>query len=375
VPTFDRPALPGVKDQPRLRTVSLFSGAGGLDAGFIEAGFEPIWANDIDPVAVETYRRNIGAHAVAGDLTKLVDSLPAAEECDVVIGGPPCQGFSVAGHMRPDDPRSKHVFSFMDIVDTLEPRSFVMENVKALAVNRRFAEVLSELRRRADELGYETELLIVNAAHYGVPQARERMFLIGIQGARVRMPSPVSADCPLTVADALRSLPPLGAHGNDQRCTARITPAKKPVLRRSPYAGMLFNGQGRPLNLGAPALTLPATMGGNRTPIIDQLHLEGGPDWVVQYHARLWSGKPPFRRVPKRLRRLTVQEAAALQTFPPGWEFAGRQSARFRQIGNAVPPKLAFHVATAVLQALSRTERDAPFKLDTDRSEDLDKAA
>ena len=119
---------------------------------------------------------------------------------------------------------------------------------------------------------------------------------------------------------------------------------------------MLFNGQGRPLNLDAPAPTLPASMGGNRTPIIDQEQLDSGADpWVVGYHHRLWDEqRKPLRRVPARLRRLTVEEAAAIQTFPIGMRWQGTLSQQFRQIGNAVPPTLAYHVAAAIRLALEQ---------------------
>jgi DNA (cytosine-5)-methyltransferase 1 len=119
---------------------------------------------------------------------------------------------------------------------------------------------------------------------------------------------------------------------------------------------MLFNGQGRPLNLDAPAPTLPATMGGNRTPIVDQEQLDSGADaWVVDYHHRLWVEKrKPLRRVPYRLRRLTVEEAAAIQSFPIGMKWQGTTGQQFRQIGNAVPPTLAFHVASAIRAALEQ---------------------
>jgi len=116
---------------------------------------------------------------------------------------------------------------------------------------------------------------------------------------------------------------------------------------------MLFNGKGRPLNLDAPAPTLPASMGGNKTPIIDQHQLEqGGDSWVVGYHEHLWAGGAPLAEIPSRLRRLTVEEAAALQTFPPEMRFQGRLSQQFRQIGNAVPPLLARSVAVALANAL-----------------------
>jgi DNA (cytosine-5)-methyltransferase 1 len=331
--------------------LSAYSGAGGLDHGFMRAGFEPAWANDIDPCAVATYTRNLGHECTVGDIKAL--EVPGEGSADLVIGGPPCQGFSVAGHMDPDDPRSQHVWYFLAVVNRVQPRGFVMENVKSLAVNRRFTPLLAALRDAAEALGYRTTLLLLNASHFGVPQARERMFLVGLRDGGVVSPTPVTADSPPTVGDVLRALPPYGEPGNNSRCTARVTPAARPVLRRSPFAGMLFNGKGRVLNLSTPASTLPASMGGNRTPIIDQVQLnEGGPSWVEEYHRHLWAGGDPVDEIPDRLRRLTVEEAGAIQTFPRGWTFSGPQSAQFRQIGNAVPPELAYRVALAVAAAL-----------------------
>ena len=341
------------RDQPTC--VSVYSGCGGLDIGFRWAGFEPIWANDIDRVALETYQSVLPGHpAVAGDISTLADR-PSVGDADVVIGGPPCQGFSVAGRMDPTDPRSRHVWTFLDVVEEVRPRAFVMENVKALAMNRRWTGLLDGLMTRAEDLGFEPRLYVLNAADFGVPQARERMFLVGIrpgEGTHV-VPEAHTAMCQPTLRTALRSLPPYGQTGNDTICAAKITIAKAPVLRRSPWAGMLFNGAGRPMNLDRPAPTLPASMGGNKTPIIDQAQLDTGAEpWVVNYHAHLWRGGTPRKRVPGRLRRITVEEAAAIQTFPARMRWAGPQSARYRQIGNAVPPELAYQVALALRNAL-----------------------
>lgn len=340
----------------RFSFVSLYSGAGGLDIGFAAAGFYPVWANDIDPDAVKTYNAYFGQflkhEASCGDIRR--QTLPERGSAALVVGGPPCQGFSVAGKMDPNDPRSRHVWDFLGVVKHVQPVAFVMENVMGLAVNRRWAQLREALLREAQrELGYRTELLMLRASHFRVPQNRERMFLVGVRDGGPVIPRPVSPADPPTVRSVLERLPRYGTPGNDTRCIAKVTPAKKPVLRRSPYAGMLFNGQGRPLNLDAPAPTLPATMGGNRTPIIDQEQLENGADcWVVGYHKHLWNGGTPYKRIPKRLRRLTLEECAAIQTFPPGVEWAGPLSSQFKQIGNAVPPRLAFHVAIALREAL-----------------------
>ncbi len=354
-----------------LRFVSLYSGAGGLDLGFARAGFTPVFANDIDPFAVQTYTklsevrdpewrgaaRRFNDHAsVCGDVRVAAATLREGM-ADLVIGGPPCQGFSVAGRMDPNDPRSRHVFDFLGLVAKVKPRAFVMENVAALARNRRWADIIVNLKEMA-ALDYKVQLVILNASHWGVPQARERMFLVGLprQGPDFALPEPPSVNYPPTVRSALSRLPKAGEPGNDSLCTAIITLAKAPVLRRSPYAGMLFNGQGRVMGLDRPAPTLPATMGGNRTPIVDEGDLyDKAEPWVVNYHQRLFAkGLPALSALPAeaRLRRLTVEEAAAIQTFPRDVPWQGTQSARFRQIGNAVPPRLAYHVATAVAGAL-----------------------
>jgi DNA (cytosine-5)-methyltransferase 1 len=264
--------------------------------------------------------------------------------------------------MDPNDPRSRHVWDFLGVVKRVEPDAFVMENVKALAKNRRWSDLLNRLRDSAEQAGYTTELHVLNASHYGVPQARERMFLVGTRAGRPLTIPPVSTEAPPSVRSALLTLPPYKHPGNHSVCTARVTPARTPVMRKSPFAGMLFNGQGRPLNLDAPAPTLPASMGGNRTPIIDQHQLDDpeADSWVISYHRHLAQGGVPYDAIPQRMRRLTVQEAAAIQTFPPGMTWEGKQSAQFRQIGNAVPPTLAFHVARALRRALEPASPATP---------------
>ncbi len=345
---------------PTYSAISLYSGAGGLDLGFSSAGFCIRWAIDNDPFAVETYNANLEPHAVCGDVLRVEP--PSTMQPTLVIGGPPCQGFSVIGRMDPEDPRSRHVDHFLDIVARLRPRAFVMENVKALAVSDRWAATRERLLERATVLGYERSLFMLNAQDFAVPQSRERMFLIGIRGAAPERPVATTADCPPSVRSALERIPPFGEPGNDASCSARVVPASKPVMRPTAHRGsLLFNGSGRPLTLDGPAKTLPASMGGNATPILDQEELEHCAEpWVVDYHRRLQDGRPPLKRAPDRLRRITVQEAAALQTFPPDWLFAGPRVAQYRQIGNAVPPRLAEAVALCVHKVLECQDKAAP---------------
>lgn len=358
--------------EPRGTFVSLYAGAGGLDIGFAFAGFAPVWVSELDPSAMRSHDaafkslktklphlHGIEYQSHTGDLLEVgEDQLPSAGSADLVIGGPPCQGFSVAGKMDPNDERSKHVFHFMGVVDRIRPKAFLLENVKALYENRRWADIRQELKTRAEALGYDTKLVLANASHFGVPQARERMLFIGIDRrlGRAIAPKPTTNDNPPTVREALAQLPAYGEPGNDSFCVAKITTAKAPVLRRSRFAGMLFNGAGRPLNLDAPSITLAASMGGNKTPIIEQQLLDdsGAHSWVEGYHQVLMqsNGEKISSDVPSSLRRLTVEEAAALQTFPIGMHWSGPQSSRFRQIGNAVPPRLGMAAAEAIGEAL-----------------------
>jgi DNA (cytosine-5)-methyltransferase 1 len=331
--------------------VSLFSGAGGLDWGFCQAGFHIVWANEFDQNAAETYRANIGDHLAEADINAI--SSEAIPACDVVIGGPPCQGFSVAGKMSPNDPRSKLVWQFVRVVREKKPTAFVMENVKALGTLDKWVGVREPVVAQLESLGYDVAHRVLDASNFGVPQQRERVFFIGTRRreAVTLYPEPLTKS--VSVRDALRSLPPYGQPGNNSICRAVIVPAKRPVMRPSPYAGMLFNGLGRPIRLDRPAPTLPASMGGNKTPIVDQQALDTGePNWVEDYHAHLRSGGQPYASVPSRMRRLTVEECAVIQSFPGAYRFAGKQSSRFAQIGNAVPPLLAFHVARRVMACL-----------------------
>jgi len=152
----------------------------------------------------------------------------------------------------------------------------------------------------------------------------------------------------------LQSLGRAGTSENPNTCTAKITFATNPIMRKSPFAGMYFNGQGRPIDIDGYANTLPASMGGNKTPFIDEEYLYGGADedWVIGYHNGLMEKTivPEFKEAPDRLRRITIKEAARIQTFPDDYVFVGNKGAIYTQIGNAVPCKLAEAVAQSVIE-------------------------
>ena len=350
-----------------MKAISLFSGAGGLDQGLTRAGFEVIFANDYDKNACATYEKNIGTHIKHGDIEDYKESLfQYRDKIDLIAGGPPCQGFSVAGKMNPDDPRSKHVWTFAELVSKIQPNSFIMENVKALGTLQKWEPLRKSLIKKFRESGYATNFVVLNSSEFNVPQNRYRVFFIGFKTNRMLIPDlklmlePYKKEAP-TVRAAISILDRAGTGNNTGLCKAKITITSNPVMRKSPYAGMLFNGAGRPTRIDGYSATLPASMGGNKTPIIDELELyENAKSWVEEYHQGLVEGKQPseYKEAPKRLRRLTYQEAAILQTFPIDYVWQGSQSSIFKQIGNAVPCNLGYRIGKMIMDCLLQDEVD-----------------
>ncbi len=328
-----------------------------MDVGFMSAGYKVLWANDLDPVACETYKLNHASPIICASLAENLELVEAFKGADVIFGGPPCQGFSVAGKMNPDDERSQLLWTYLHAVERVRPQAFVCENVKALGTLEKWKPVRDKFLREAHRLGYCCSFTVLNASHYGVPQGRERVFFVGIKDGKLpdlgRFFRKFRCHTP-TVREAISSLGRAGSPSNSRICRAKITLAAVPVMRRTAYAGMLFNGLGRPVKLDGFSATLPASMGGNKTPIIDEDALHGGLEpWVESYHQKLRDGAVPmFGDAPTRLRRLTVDEAIRIQTFPHDYRFAGGTAAIFRQIGNAVPCKLAEAVARGVRDIL-----------------------
>ncbi|MDO5430121.1 DNA cytosine methyltransferase [Parabacteroides sp.] len=347
--------------QNSINTLSLFSGAGGLDIGAIQAGAKIIWANDMMKDACDSYSTNIGEHIYQGDINSYISSLGQYKgNIDLVIGGPPCQGFSIAGKMDEDDERSKLIWSYVKVLETVMPKAFIMENVKALGTLERWSSIRCKLLNKIQALGYSVNFCILNASDYDVPQARERIFVIGFKGNNFANPNLEVMLQPYkrkakTVRESLKVLDKAGTGNNISTCNAKITLTNNPVLRKSAYAGMLFNGLGRPLKLDGYSATLPASMGGNKTPIIDEqaLYCNSRP-WVEAYHERLQNDITIAQKevVPNFLRRLTIDEARIIQTFPLEYRFLGSQSSQYTQIGNAVPCNLAKAVCSMVIDVL-----------------------
>ena len=346
-----------------LTAVSLFSGAGGLDVGFEKAGFDTVFANEFDHDAAEAWRINRPLKAqvmVEGDIHDHIGDLAAYRGADVLFGGPPCQGFSVAGKMDPNDARSQLVWLFMDAVEIVHPKVFIMENVAALGTLDKWKAVRDGIVERGHALGYKVSYKVHHTPDYGVPENRDRIIFVGIRegvGDHNRFYEKLESfrASPITAREVILSAGLFGTKDNPQTCTANVTLATRPVMRKSPYAGMLVNGAGRPIDLNGIAPTLPASMGGNKTPIVDEvsLHAASVPNWFETYHAGLVNGSisPSSLTVPATIRRLTIKECAAIQTFPDGYKFSGKKTKQYKQIGNAVPCRFAEAVARAVKSA------------------------
>lgn len=325
--------------------LDLFAGAGGLSAGLEAAGLEVVAAAERDADSLATFARlHPAARLLRGDIAGL-DLRGFRGDIDVVAGGPPCQPWSDGGkRLGGADPRDG-IPLFVQAIRTVGPRAFIMENVAGLA-RAATRSSFEYLVRRLRGLGYTVDWRVLRAADYGVPQSRQRLFVVGILGGQVTWPTPTH--CPgtpqrwRTAGDVLDPARIVGEPN-----LSKVVYARRPDVRPGPYDGLLFNGGGRPINLDAVAPTMLASMGGNKTPWLDTLGI------VPAYHAHLLAGGQPRSGFVPGARRITAAEAALLQTFPPGTAFAGTMSSQYRQIGNAVPPDLAYAVGLAVMRSLA----------------------
>lgn len=346
-----------------ITAVSLFTGAGGMDIGFEKAGVKIVLANEIDKMAAQTYKKNrLDANLVVDDINNISDKLEQHKGVDIVFGGPPCQGFSVIGKMDPEDVRSQLIWSFLRAVEIIQPKAFVMENVKALAYIQKWKPIKDAFIEKANSLGYGCVPYIVNAVEYGVPQKRERVFFVGIRDDFsfklnvLQLLEKQKCAAPI-IRELFRDLGPAGTLQNPKTCNAKITYAERPVMRKIPYDCLMFNGIGRPIDPDGYSRTITASQGGNMTLIVDEeyLHNPCADNWIEEYYNKLVNKEivPEFSEAPSRLRRLTINETKRIQTFPDDYEFCGAKTNVYKQIGNAVPCKMAKAIAQAVVDYIS----------------------
>jgi DNA (cytosine-5)-methyltransferase 1 len=316
------PALPAPsgneKSDGKHTVVSMFSGCGGMDLGFTggfevfgrryrSLPFEIIWANDLNGEACKTYRHNLGHDIHRGDVWSLIDSMP--QSTDVLVGGFPCQDISVNGKRAGvNGSRSGLYKAMVEAVKRLKPKVFVAENVKALL---RHEEWLRQVVSDFEGLGYRLHYQLYRAADYGVPQTRERVLFVG------------------TAPGVRHFVPPAPERNVTTWMTAREAISDLEDLPESPKMNHIWSlantspEQGnRRLAPGRPGYTIRAECHGN-----------------IQFHYRL-------------PRRISMREAARIQSFPDKFLFVSGLREIERQVGNAVPPVLAWHIAKAALACL-----------------------
>lgn len=340
------------------KLIDLFSGAGGMSLGFREQGIEPILAIDNDAAAIETHRLNFDGKAYCADIEKWLRTakVPAA---DVVIGGPPCQGFSLLNKKRDGDSRRALWEPYLEIAHRSKARVFVMENVAELY---RSPE-LEAIRSKSMEYGFSTKACIVNAADYGAPQTRRRTIVLGWRKLAEPdfPPRPTHADPSKklnlppwrTVRQAIGDLPkPVGTEigvGSPINLHFGRSPTAMSIAR---YKAVPPGGNRFDLQRNAPELTpdcwIRKTSGG--TDLFGRLWWER-PSVTI----RTEFFKPEKGRYlhPKQHRPITHREAARLMGFPDDFLFHGNKSEIARQIGNAVPPPLAGALARMVYRMLT----------------------
>lgn len=338
-----------------LRIIDCFCGAGGLSLGFEKAGFKVVYAFDLDEASIKTYKNNPQHHhgpAFVRDIYKVnkksieEDLGGKLGEIDVVIGGPPCQGFSVQRRGDDNDPRNHLVLEYIRVILDIKPRFFVMENVGGL-LSPRGRPYLEELKKRCEEAGYIIKRDKLIASNYGVPQSRKRVFIVGekAKGGKTcfSFPKP-SGEPEKTVRDAIADLMHV-----DEECIPNHKADKLSAINLERIKS-IKEGEGRDSLPEHLQLNCHKNNTGHR-------HLD-------TYGRMAWDKPSPtvtarfdsFSRGrfghPELDRTITLREGARLQTFPDDFEFLGSKVEVARQIGNAVPPVLAEKVAEEIKRCL-----------------------
>lgn len=351
-----------------INVVSLFSGGGGLDLGFIAEGYKIIWAIDNNKNATDTYRANIGDHIMCADINQIdISKIPHA---DVVIGGPPCQSFSLAGNRNVEDERGQLVWKYIHIIEQVKPKAFVFENVTGLlsAKNSQGEKIIELLKIAFKEIGYTIEQQVMNAADYGVPQRRKRVIIVGLKNGKFEFPKPTHSENGIglkryvSVEEALGDLPKAIADENGvvnynipaqsefQKFVRRNAPVTEHFI---PQMSELDEYIVRHVKPGGNYMDIPADVNSSR---IRRLQRDGGH---TTCYGRLAPEKPSytintyFNRPNvgcnihyKEDRLITVREALRLQSFPDDYKIvSSSKQGRNLIVGNAVPPMLAGVIA------------------------------
>lgn len=318
-----------------LKVISLFSGSGGLDLGFIQTNaFDIILANDFNEAACLTYKSNIGHHIIHAGIKDIKAPPPA----DIIIGGPPCQGFSTANPKRSfEDPRNWLFKEYGRVLESSNPKVFLMENVSGMKTLGK-GKVLDIIKNEFTGLGYKIYVKVLNAKYYECPQSRNRMFMVGVSNSidkQYHFPTaplnPPLWGRFLTTADAFSKEI---NKGDSNHQIGQLSNLNLERIKHIPQGGsmkdcpeFLRNNSDikramRRLDLNEPSYTI----------------VHNNCDHY--YH-------------PTEDRRITIREMARLQTYPDDFTFYGSKSDQSRQVANSVPVKLAYHIALSIKEFLN----------------------
>lgn len=324
----------------RLTYIDLFSGAGGFSLGFDSKGFENLFSVDIEPEFCETYRFNFPEHTlIQDDICNITDkelkSLISDKDVDVVIGGPPCQGFSIAGNIGRkfiDDPRNFLFKEFVRVVNVLQPKYFILENVARL-YNHNKGATRKQIIKDFEKLGYKVECKILNSADFGVPQYRKRIIFIGSAFDQEILFPAKNSPRHIGVKEVLETYPPLNSGESSSIPNHVAMNHTEQMLKKMSYV----------------------SDGGNRDEIPENLRPKSGD---VRKYIRYDSTKPSYcvtgdmRKIfhYEQNRALTVRELAKIQSFPDNFVFKGKSISQQQQVGNSVPPKMAEALAESIIK-------------------------
>lgn len=337
--------------------IDLFSGCGGMSLGFHQAGFRPLLAIDHWSDALETYKlNNPKTPILQADLMtlKATDIAHDIGTPTMIVGGPPCQGFSISGKRDPDDPRNILYQSFVDFVDVLRPKYFVMENVPNMA-SMGEGRILAAAVEEFEALGYKVRSQILLASDYGVPQNRRRLFVVGVAtGGDFQFPTPTSASVSskITTAQAISDLSEYELEDGAPYVSQPLSDYQRAM--RSNSTGV-WNHQVTKHSAKTVETIALVPDGGNYKNLPE--HLQQTRRVNIAW-TRYSSAKPShtidtghrhhfhykFNRIP------TVRESARLQSFPDSFVFSNSRTSQYKQVGNAVPPLLALAIGEQLMK-------------------------
>ena len=326
-----------IKDvEKKYKLVSLFAGIGGIDLGFEFAGFECIWANDFDKFACQTYRANVGDQIVEGDIRLTKNQIPAH---DILVGGFPCQPFSTLGKLQGFEDemnRGTLFFEIMDIITKHDTKVVVLENVKNL-INHDNGKTFARIKQELDDAGYDVNAQILNSQDYGIPQRRNRIFIVAFNRRYFKTGEfvyPDKEELKVTTQDLL-----------DENVPEKYFLTKK--LEKT-ILGMGTKGYMVKPTIDSPiSKTLTATM--------HKMHRASQDNYVTDYKNYNRNVLEKEKRI--AVRKLTPNECRQLQGFPSEWIQVVSDCQAYKQFGNAVTVDVAYKVACQVMKYIEENKK------------------